>query len=284
MKHIEDLLQSLFVMASMVEARDPYTGGHLWRVSQFSMLLADKGGLPKSEVARISVGGFLHDLGKISVPDAILGKEGPLTDDEYGVIKTHPEVGSRLLAGHPLAALVRGAVLSHHEVPTGRGYPHGLVGDDIPVEAKIVGICDAFDAMTSTRPYRQGMEIGKALNIIEENLGSQFDATFAQLFLQLGRSGQLNGIVGHSEAGIPMQHCPMCGPTIVVTRKHQVGDHLYCRHCGGEAELQKRGGEYHVNSTGQMGGPSDLEPEVDIDLIQELVLLVADHLHKEAAE
>ena len=101
----EDLLTSLLVMAWMVEARDPYTGGHLWRVSRFSRLLATDAGLAESDVGRISVGGFLHDLGKISVPDHILGKKDRLTDDEYAVIKTHPEVGWRMLAGHPLAQL-----------------------------------------------------------------------------------------------------------------------------------------------------------------------------------
>ena len=84
------------------EARDPYTGGHLWRVSQFAMILAAKAGLPAAEVQRIAVAGFLHDLGKIGVPDAILGKPGRLTEEEYAVIKTHPRIGSRMLAGHPL--------------------------------------------------------------------------------------------------------------------------------------------------------------------------------------
>ena len=95
-RYLEDLLASLLVMAWMVEARDPYTGGHLWRVSQFSRLLAQATGRSEFEVARIAIGGFLHDLGKISVPDAILNKKDRLTDDEYAVIKTHPEAGFSL--------------------------------------------------------------------------------------------------------------------------------------------------------------------------------------------
>jgi len=114
----EDLLTSLLVMAWMVEARDPYTGGHLWRVSRFARLLAADAGLREADVARIAVGGFLHDLGKISVPDQILGKQDRLTDQEYDVIKIHPEIGWRLLAGHPLAALGRAGRLV--TVPTGR--------------------------------------------------------------------------------------------------------------------------------------------------------------------
>ena len=167
MKHVEDLLQSLFVMASMVEAKDPYTGGHLWRVSQYTRLLAEAAELPPSEVARIAVGGFLHDLGKIGIPDHIFVKPGRLTDEEFELIRTHPEVGYRLLERHPLAGLVNEAVLSHHETPAGTGYPRKLAGKDIMIEARIVGICDAFDAMTSARPYRQGMHIDKALSIID---------------------------------------------------------------------------------------------------------------------
>ena len=102
-RHQEDLLTSLLVMAWMVEARDPYTGGHLWRVSQFSQLLATRAGLPGADVARITVGAFLHDLGKISIPDHILGKKDRLTDEEYAVVRTHPDVGWRMLSSHPLA-------------------------------------------------------------------------------------------------------------------------------------------------------------------------------------
>lgn len=278
MKHIESLLQSLFVMSSMVEARDTYTGGHLWRVGQFSRLLAEEAGLTHREVARISVGGFLHDLGKISVPDAILGKSGPLTDEEYEVIKTHPEVGARLLGGHPLAGLVEQAVLSHHETPSGNGYPHGLSGEAIPLDARIVGICDAFDAMTSNRPYRQGMPIEKALSIIENELGKQFDQFYGEVFLNLGRQGLLQHIVGHSEPGIPLQNCPVCGPTIVVTRKHHNGDHVFCRNCGGKAKVERSEHGINLQPTGQRGRPAELEPEIDLDLIDELVKECSDHL------
>ncbi|MDX8395563.1 MAG: HD domain-containing protein, partial [Mariprofundaceae bacterium] len=272
------LLQSLFVMSSIVEARDTYTGGHLWRVSQLSRLLAEAAGLTSQEVARISVGGFLHDLGKVSIPDAILGKAGSLTDEEYEVIKTHPEVGAKLLGGHPLAGLVEQAVLSHHETPLGNGYPHGLSGQDIPLDARIVGICDAFDAMTSNRPYRQGMPIEKSLSIIESELGKQFDREHGELFLKLGRQGVLDHIVGHSEPGIPIQECPICGPTIVVTRQHHSGDHIFCRNCGGEAKLERSGHGIRILPTGRKGLPAELEPEVDLDLIAELVKECANHL------
>ncbi|MDD5328949.1 MAG: HD domain-containing protein [Sulfuricella sp.] len=271
MRYLEDLLKSLYIMASMVEARDPYTGGHLWRVSQFSRLLAEDAGLPDTDVARITLGGFLHDLGKVGVPDAILNKPDRLTDEEYAVIKTHPEVGNRLLSGHPLAELARAAVLSHHETPDGSGYPHRLSGDAIALDARIVGICDAFDAMTSTRPYRRGMAVEKALAIIAENLGRQFDRTLGERFLRLGRAGLLDHIVGHSQAGIPLQECPICGPTIVVRREQKSGDRVFCRHCGGEALVERDGDAIHVTATGRKGTPADLQPDIDDNLIENLV-------------
>ena len=267
----EGLLSSLLIMAWMVEARDPYTGGHLWRVSRFARLLAAESGLPENDVARISVGGFLHDLGKVGVPDHILNKKDGLTDGEYEVIKTHPEVGWRMLAGHPLAQLAEAAVRAHHEMPDGKGYPKGLRQEDIPVDARIVGICDAFDAMTSTRPYRRGMTIDKALSIIEENLGQQFDAEYGRNFLTLGRAGRLDHIVGHSDEGIPLHECMMCGPTLVLKRDQQAGEHVYCRSCSGEYKTVLQDGALVTQPTGSMGQAKDLEPEADTALIARLV-------------
>lgn len=231
------LLRSLLVMAWAVEARDPYTGGHLWRVSQFARLLAEAAGLAASDVARVVIGGFLHDLGKIAVPDSILTKAERLTEQEFAVIRTHPEAGWQLIKEHPLADLVEASIRAHHETPDGRGYPQGLTADEIPLVAKIVGICDAFDAMTSTRPYRQGMSIDKALSIIEANLATQFDLTLGTLFVGLGRSGQLAHIVSHSDHGIPLLSCQVCGPVMVRQRHQQAGDHLHCPSCAADYQL-----------------------------------------------
>ncbi len=265
------LLQSLFVMAWMVEARDPYTGGHLWRVSQYSRLLSQEADLPDADIARITLGGFLHDLGKISVPDAILNKPDRLTDKEYEIIKTHPEVGARLLAGHPLAPLAHTAVLHHHERPDGAGYPQRLVGTNVPLDARIVSICDAFDAMTSTRPYRHGMAIPQVLGIIESNLDQQFDRTLGTSFLALGHAGTFDHIAGHTDHGIPLQECPVCGPTIVVRRNHHDGDRVYCRNCGNEAKVRHQDGKVCAILTGRKGSARDLEPEADLDVIGELL-------------
>lgn len=271
MNTLEHLLNSLFIMASMVEARDPYTGGHLWRVSQFCRVLAEHGGLPPKQVARVSLGGFLHDLGKIAVPDAILNKPDRLTDGEYEIIKTHPDVGRRLLIDHPLAALADSAVFAHHERPDGMGYPQRLQLEQISVDARIVSICDAFDAMTSTRPYRKGMPVERALGIIRDYLGTQFDTRWGELFLELGEAGKLDHIVGHSEPGIPLHDCPMCSASIVIRRHQHEGDHAYCRACGAETSIHSVNGKIVIKATGQRGTPAQLEPDVDTDLVRELV-------------
>jgi hypothetical protein len=271
MRHLEDLMASLLVMAWMVEARDPYTGGHLWRVSRYARLLAAELGLTDAEVARISVGGFLHDLGKIGIPDAILNKRDRLTDEEYDVIRTHPDIGWRFLAGHPFGALVKAAVLSHHERPDGSGYPARLSGDSIPLDARIVGICDAFDAMTSARPYRAGMPRRKALAIVEDNLGHQFDHAFGRRFVALGTAGAFDHIVGHSDEGIPLQDCPMCGPTLVLRREQMPGSSVYCRSCGGEFRVEQQDSVLRARPTGRRGTPRDLEPQADTELIARLV-------------
>lgn len=266
------LLQSLLAMAWFVEARDPYTGGHLWRVSRYAYLLATGMRLTKADCARISLGGFLHDLGKIGIPDAILGKTGALTDQEYTQIKTHPDIGLRLLGGHPLAPLVESAVGSHHERPDGKGYPKGLSGDALSLDARIVGLCDAFDAMTSQRPYRSGMSEEKALAIIIQEAGHQFDANLIPVFKSLSHQGVLAHIMGHSDEGIPLQDCPMCGPTLVITRENKVGENIYCRSCEGEFELIQGNGKLPIpNPTGRKGVPADLEPTTDEPLLQRIV-------------
>jgi hypothetical protein len=265
------LLRSLLALAWVVEARDPYTGGHSWRVSQFAMLLAERAGLPRREIARIGVGGFLHDLGKIGVPDAVLNKPGKLTDEEYAVIKTHPDIGAGLLAAHPLGSMARAAVHLHHETPDGKGYPHGYALDLIPTEARIIGLVDAFDAMTSTRPYRKGMPTEKALAIVSENLGAQFDRAFGESLIAVGRDGGLAHIIGHTEPGIPLQPCVECGPTIVVNRSHKDGETLFCRACGGGVVLHRDGGRIEVEDRDIHGTPAELADRIDEALLEELL-------------
>ncbi|MBB2484191.1 HD domain-containing protein [Mitsuaria sp. WAJ17] len=266
------LLASLLVSAWMVEARDPYTGGHLWRVARMAHALALASGSTPREASRIAMAGFLHDLGKVGIPDAILRKPGRLTDEEFATIKTHPRVGARMLSGHPLAELVVGVIHHHHEMPNGRGYPLGLVEDEIPHDARLVGICDAFDAMTSTRPYRAGMPIVKALDIIESELGRQFDRLLGTQFVRMGRDGAFDGIVGHSDDGIPLQHCPVCGPTLVRTRSARAGHHLGCPACTARFTWTDSEQGLRAMPTGGYAEAEELEPALDRAQIEALVL------------
>jgi putative two-component system response regulator len=127
----------------------------------------------------------LHDVGKIAVPEAILSKPGPLTDEEYTILKRHPVVGAEICSPLRAALDILPAVLHHHERWDGRGYPHGLTGEAIPTDARIIAIIDAFDAMTSDRPYRPGLSIATATAIIRENKGPQWDPAILDLFLNM---------------------------------------------------------------------------------------------------
>lgn len=278
MSEKSDLLNALLSLAMIVEARDPYTGGHLWRVSQFAKLLAQQAGGSRREVALCEIGGFLHDLGKVGVPDAILNKPDQLSADEYAVIKTHPAVGGKLLASHPLAGLAYDAVVGHHERPDGHGYPAGLAGESVPRIARIVSIADAFDAMTSTRPYRHGMRVEKALAIIRSERGSQFDDGLAQHFLAISDSAELVHIIGHSEPGLPLLYCPSCRAPMAMRRAQHPGDYLYCRACGGESRLTQDADGVALEMTGQRGDAAALAPDSDPDLIGAMVEDIAPHV------
>lgn len=269
----EQILASLLVMAWVVEARDPYTGGHLWRVSRYAALLCERAGMDSAACARIAIGGFLHDLGKVGIPDAILRKRDKLSEEEYELVKTHPDLGARMLAAHPLAELVRDAVQLHHETPDGRGYPQGLRGPAIPVAARVVGICDAFDAMTSSRPYRVGMPLAVAMDKLESALGRQFDDELGRHMLAMGREGLLDHIAGHSDDGIPLRDCLMCGPTLVLRREHQAGDSIFCPNCGGGYCLDSAAGDGTLRAiaTGRRGSAVDLTPQPDVELIRRFV-------------
>ena len=276
------LLASLLAMAWVVEARDPYTGGHLWRVSRYAALLCERAGTSMSVCARVSIGAFLHDLGKVGIPDAILRKPAVLTDDEQAVIQTHTDVGARLLAGHPLGSWAMDAVQAHHERPDGQGYPRGLRGSEIPYAARVVGLCDAFDAMTSTRPYRAAMPVVHALERLEAGLGSQFDEALGRHFLALGSEGLLHHIAAHSDDGIPLQRCLMCGPTLVLRREQTAGETVFCRNCGGEYRLRAHvdggdGGMLQAVATGRRGDAGVLAPVADTALIWRFVRDTAAH-------
>lgn len=275
------LLQSLFVLSSIVEARDPYTGGHLWRVSQYGRLLGERIRLTPAALGVIAVGGFLHDLGKIAVPDAVLHKPGPLTQEERDVIRIHPDVGAGLIARHPLGMLVQAAVRHHHERPDGTGYPGGLRGGEIPFEARAIAIADAFDAMTSSRPYSAALPVEHALRVIRDDHGRQFDGQLAEAFLDVAEGG-LGHILAHSEPHIPLLPCPVCGPIVVVTRHHEAGARVYCRSCGAELRLAGERSRLRGEPTGRTGTAAELAPKADQELLEELAEEMAGLLNDRA--
>jgi HD-GYP domain-containing protein (c-di-GMP phosphodiesterase class II) len=265
------LLKSLALMASVIEARDAYTGGHLWRVSQYAHQLAEAAGLPPEMVFLSKLGGFLHDIGKIAIPDVILGKRGELSVPEYEVVKTHPGIGATLIQDHPLGSLAISAIHQHHEWVNGKGYPGRLQGDQISIFARIVSIADAFDALTSTRPYRQGVAVIPAVEALTAELGSQFDARLLDAFIRISRRHTLQEVVGTSERGVSLVACPTCGPVITVSGKAKDGDIGYCRVCGGQHRLHRDGDTFVAEPTGTKGGAEDLQPCPETASIDALV-------------
>ncbi len=168
-------LATVETIAATVDAKDAYTRGHSGRVATYAAAIADALGLPEADVARIRQAGLLHDVGKIGVPDAVLLKPGQLTDEEFAVIKQHPEIGERILRGLPFLAEILPAVRHHHERWDGRGYPDGLAGDAIPPDAAIMAVADSLDAMTSSRTYRVALPIAEAIRRVREGAGAQYD-------------------------------------------------------------------------------------------------------------
>lgn len=176
-------LETMTALARAVEARDMYTGSHIERVRSYSLRIAGGLGIAGSAHKQLEYGAVLHDIGKIGIPDAILAKAGPLAPDEWDVMRRHPEIGRRVLEGVSFLAPALDAVAHHHERWDGGGYPGGLAGEAIPMAGRIVAVADAFDAMTSDRPYRSGRPLDVALAEIERGRGTQFDPDAAAAFL-----------------------------------------------------------------------------------------------------
>jgi putative nucleotidyltransferase with HDIG domain len=178
----------LIAMAASIDARDPYTSGHSQRVAHWGREIAIAMGLPKEKVEEVYFGGILHDIGKIGIEDEILNKDGKLTPEEFNKIKQHTVIGYEIVKQAGVFQELLPAIRSHHERIDGRGYPDGLSGEEIPLVARILAISDAFDAMVSDRPYREGMPVSAALKQIEDGAGTQFDEKLAYEFVKLIRN------------------------------------------------------------------------------------------------
>lgn len=173
------------VLANTVDAKSPWTAGHSKRVTRLALEIGEEMGLSVDDLEVLQLGGLLHDIGKIGVPEYILDKPGRLTEEEYALIKKHPEKGAEILV--PIRAY-HGAipvVAQHHEQFGGQGYPRGLAGGEIVLGARILAVADVFDALNSNRPYRQGWEIDKVISYLEEKAGSHFDPEVVKAFLKI---------------------------------------------------------------------------------------------------
>ncbi len=174
-----EFVQSL---ANALDARDPYTAGHSHRVSEMSQAVARSMSLPAETVERVRVGALLHDIGKIGVPDRLLRKPDRLTPEEFAIVQLHPEIGRRILESVHGFGPYLPAVELHHENWDGSGYPHGQSGETTPIDARIIHVADAWDAMTTDRPYRPGMTHEAALRDLSTNAGTQFDPAVVRHF------------------------------------------------------------------------------------------------------
>ena len=262
-------LKSLLVMTTVVEARDPYTAGHMWRVSQYARRLADRAGLNADEIFVTSLGALIHDLGKVGVPDAILKKKGKLTPEEAEIMHQHPGLGKALVQDHPLGFLVADIIAEHHERIDGVGYPVGCPGEEISLYAQIVAISDSFDAMTSVRPYHREMSLPEALARILRGSGTQFNGTFVDHFVELGESGKLNHIIGHSSEDRLLVSCPNCGPIVAIPDYAQSGDAVPCPACHSHLVLHENDESFEVEWDGSFD--RSLAPAPDMKLVEDFL-------------
>jgi HD-GYP domain-containing protein (c-di-GMP phosphodiesterase class II) len=183
-------------LAAAIDGKDKYTRGHSERVSRISVAIGRRLGLPADELETLRISALLHDVGKIAVDDAILKKPAALTDEEYEIMKTHPQRGYKIMSQIPAMKEFLPGMYMHHEMVNGQGYPQGLTGDQIPLQAKIVSVADTFDAMTIDRPYQKGMELGAALERLRGFVGTRYQSDVVEALIAACEAGEVaNGIV-----------------------------------------------------------------------------------------
>ena len=182
-------LSTVYALASAVDAKDHYTYGHSKKVNTYAVALTEAIGLPPEEVSRISTAALLHDIGKIGIPDKILGKKGKLNPEDWEAIKAHPRLGANIVGNVPSLIPCTGGILYHHERWDGAGYPEGLKGEEIPLDARILAIADTFAAMTSARSYRGAFCDEKVIKELKRGAGTQFDPKLVEVFIGLIEAG-----------------------------------------------------------------------------------------------
>lgn len=182
---------TMLALATAIEAKDPYTEGHIKRVASYALSLGKEMGLALWQLQVLRKAAFLHDVGKIGVSETVLLKPGPLTKEEFDQLKTHTVVGEKICRPLQQDRLIAEVIRHHHERYDGKGYPDGLAGEDIPIAARIMAIADAYDALTSDRTYRGRLSQEEALQILREGAGKQFDPKLALAFVSMVETGRL---------------------------------------------------------------------------------------------
>ncbi|MDI7252887.1 MAG: HD-GYP domain-containing protein, partial [Actinomycetota bacterium] len=188
----EIYIEVITALANAIDARDAYTHGHSNRVMEYSVALAEGMGLSPEEVDVIRHASILHDVGKIGIREKILKKPGLLTEEERREMEYHPFIGTRILQSVKLLEPVMPLVYHHHERYDGTGYPDGLKGEEIPLGSRIIAVADAFESMTSDRPYRKALPLEEALAELRRGAGRQFDPRVVEVFLRLVEEGRIS--------------------------------------------------------------------------------------------
>lgn len=223
---------TLIVLSNAIEMRDHYTVGHTWRVTRFAIEIGRKLGWDKEKLHECEMGGILHDVGKIAVDDEILRKPGGLTPEEFGKMQIHPQRGARLMQDvEHLVPLIPYA-LYHHERWDGKGYPYGLAGEEIPVEGRVVAVADTYDAMTSNRPYRKGLDPKVAIEEIRKKSGTQFDPQCVAAFEACYEDGAIHKVLqNYFETDGRSFACPFCSTYVRIPEKVRPDDEMTCNVC-----------------------------------------------------
>ena len=180
----DSYLNTIKTLALALESRDPYTKGHSSRVTEYALAVAEQLGFSEDEKEVIRNAGILHDIGKISISDSILQKPAKLTEEEYKIVKRHPDIGVSIIKPLSFLKKERKIILEHHERTNGKGY-HGRALDKVPLASRILAVADSFDAMTSDRPYRKALTAKEALDELKRNKGTQFDPEIVDIFVKL---------------------------------------------------------------------------------------------------
>jgi putative nucleotidyltransferase with HDIG domain len=196
-------INSIAALTTALEADEPYTHGHSYRVAKYAVRIGKSLGMTERELETLEYGGLLHDIGKIAITNEIICKPGRLTDSEFEVMKTHASIGADIVEQIKFLSDATELVRHHHERPDGRGYPYGLRDDEISLGCAILNVCDAFDAMTSDRPYRSALSVEQAMEELVRCKGTQFDERVVECMLRLYHQGEFNSLRDMRVATIP---------------------------------------------------------------------------------